>query len=1160
MSQPCVVTHMTPSHHRAGSRRATLALAGTALLTAALVPGLTQLPAGATTAPSAAPPAAVEDVVTWGDTPPGLTDLDARGDAKPTAAQEAAARSLDAVDLGWNQFGTPSSILPADGVLADASSADPVQAARTWLRDNAAVFGLTAAQADDLELVNNQEFAQSDARAVLFRQRFGDLTPALGSMVTVGVANGEIAFASSSITPTDATPPAASLSPVEGWLNAARDVGRSDIDVDAITSTVDDVTQGAGTQADSEPWTRLDVPGFAQEQQVRLRALAMADGEVRPVFEANVVDVDQGVAFAYTSMVDAVTGDVLHRQNQVEQSETTEGFEGSIDGNECGEQHPFELTDDKTRQVDVAMSAVNAANDAVIKLLDPDGNVLASADLLTSPETLQYTAPAPLPRGVYSVQICPFEGTPWLPPTEYGGLVSTSNEAGGSTSDGQYPAWRMFPANPTLNFSPDHTPKNQVTACWRILNRKFCTLASGSVAQPYGGAWDYSYESDSPTLTTEGNNARTREAWASPLTPGGGQAPVSPTREYRDRFTDAWNNSKCDPAELHPGGNDILFAVTNLFVGHNRMHNYSFGLGFTEQNYNMQQVNIENPGVARDGDPEIGNAQAGGVSGGGPTYLGRDNANQITLQDGVPGITNQYLFQPIAGAFYSPCADGDLDMSIIGHEYTHAISNRMVGGPDEGLTSDQGGALGESWSDQVAMEYQFGHGYRPGGNRFAVGNYATGNKSTGIRNYAMNKSPLNFSNVGYDSTGPQVHADGEIWSATNWTVRQSLVKRWNRKYPYTDQQRQLNCSQGTRRQGPFRPTVCPGNRRWIALVFDAFLLQQGATSFIDARNAMIAADRMRFEGRNKKALWDAFAQRGLGKRARTANADATTVKPSFASPTARNATVRFRTQGSGRIFVGDYEARSRPVADTAKKSKLDAVTKLVPGTYDMLYVSDKRGFKRFTLTVAAGQSKALRVRNPVNLAAKASGARVIDSSEGSLDAASLIDGTENTNWSGVNGDGTNVDKRSPFVSVDLAGKKARSVSRVNVSALLNPPEEGDDNQASGSRFTALRQFALERCVKSCGEENATWKRFYTSPANAFPAVTPRPTSPKLQMRSFDVPNVNARAIRLVAVENQCTGFKGYAGEQDNDPRNATDCKTASTRGTIVHAAELQVFG
>ncbi len=1146
------------------TRGATLALAGTAMLTVALVPGLTQLPAIAQSAPAPAERVAADDVVTWGDTAPGLTDLDSRGIARPTSAQQAAARSLDAIDLGWNQFGTPSSILPADGVLAEATSSDPVQAARAWLRDNAAVFGLTPAQADDLELVNNQELAQSDARAVLFRQRFGDLTPALGSMVTVGVANGEIAFASSSITPTTATPAAATLSPLEGWLNAARDVGRSDIDVDAITSSVDDVAVTPGPQADSEPWTRLQVPGFAQEQQVRLRALALADGTVRPVFEANVVDVDQGVAFAYTSMVDAVTGDVLHRHNQVEQSEATEPFQGSIDGTECGEPHPFELTDDNTRQINVAMSAVNAANDAVIEIRDPEGDVITSADLLSSPETLMYTAPEPLPAGVYSVVICPFDGIPWLPPTNYAGLVTTSDDEGGTPADGQYPAWRMFPANPALNYSPDHEPKNDRIACWRIFGRDYCTLPSGSVAQPFGGAWDYSYETDSPTLTTDGNNARTREAWVSPLTPGGGgQAPVSPTREYFDEFADVWNNAKCDPTVLVPGGNDILASVTNLFVAHNRMHDYSYNLGFTERNYNMQQVNVENPGVAADHDPEIGNAQAGALTGGQPSYLGRDNANQITLADGVPGITNQYLFQPIAGAFYAPCTDGGLDMSIVGHEYTHAISNRMIGGPDEGITSEQGGAMGESWGDLVGAEYIFAHGYSNGTSPWVVGPYATGNRRKGIRDYAINKNPLTYANYGFDSTGPEVHADGEIWNGVQWQVRSALVKKWNAKYPYGNMDRQLNCSQGSRRQGPFRPTTCPGNRRWMALMFDAFLLQQGATSFVDARNAMIAADRMRFDGANRKPLWNAFAKRGLGKGAKT-KPDSANPRASFASPTAANGQITFRTPGAGKVYVGRYEARSNPVADSVKKSKLDATATLVPGRYQMLYVSAQRGFKRFTLKVTPGERSSVNIRAPRNLAAAASGAKVIASSEGSLNARSLIDGTENTNWGGVNGDGSNVDENSPFVSVDLAGKRHR-ISRVNVSAMLNPsPPDGSEvplaaDPDSGSRFTALRKFALERCVRNCDGDNAKWKRFYTSPGDAFPSMRPRPVAPDLIMRSFNVPNVRAAAIRLVAVENQCTGFAGYAGDQDNDPGNNTDCKTGSDRGTIVHAAELQVY-
>ena len=124
---------MTRSPVRRGRYRA-VALA---LLTATLVPGLAQLPALATS-PTTAHASSSDDVThplgSLGDPVAGLTDLDARGTALPTATQRSAAADLGAVDLRWNQFGTPSSILPADGVLARATSSDPVVAARVWLR------------------------------------------------------------------------------------------------------------------------------------------------------------------------------------------------------------------------------------------------------------------------------------------------------------------------------------------------------------------------------------------------------------------------------------------------------------------------------------------------------------------------------------------------------------------------------------------------------------------------------------------------------------------------------------------------------------------------------------------------------------------------------------------------------------------------------------------------------------------------------------------------------------------------------------------------------------------------------------------------------------------------------------------------------------------
>ncbi len=74
-----------------------------------------------------------------------------------------------------------------------------------------------------------------------------------------------------------------------------------------------------------------------------------------------------------------------------------------------------------------------------------------------------------------------------------------------------------------------------------------------------------------------------------------------------------------------------------------------------------------------------------------------------------------FLWQPQAGAAYPPCVDGDYDMTVIGHEYTHAITNRMIAGPDAGISGFQGGSMGESWGDLTAAEYLFENGFRAPG-------------------------------------------------------------------------------------------------------------------------------------------------------------------------------------------------------------------------------------------------------------------------------------------------------------------------------------------------------------------------------------------------------------------------------------------------------------
>ena len=229
--------------------------------------------------------------------------------------------------------------------------------------------------------------------------------------------------------------------------------------------------------------------------------------------------------------------------------------------------------------------------------------------------------------------------------------------------------------------------------------------------------------------------------------------------------------------------------------------------------------------------------------------------------------------------------------------------------------------MGESWSDLVALEYLHAHGYVPPTARpWTEGPYVTGNKQTGIRDYALDDNPLNYSDVGFDLTGPEVHADGEIWNAVNYDVRQALVKKYDAQFPSSDRALQLRCADGVTGsaapEAPLPADLCPGNRRWIQIMFDAFLLQQGDTSMLTARDAYLAADRMRFGGANQAELWAAFAKRGMGAvgldgyhRGRPAGAGLR-----LAAGRQRDGDVRATNAAADATFyIGHFEARATPV-------------------------------------------------------------------------------------------------------------------------------------------------------------------------------------------------------------------------------------------------------
>ena len=111
--------------------------------------------------------------------------------------------------------------------------------------------------------------------------------------------------------------------------------------------------------------------------------------------------------------------------------------------------------------------------------------------------------------------------------------------------------------------------------------------------------WDHNVKANAPTFTTMGNNARTAESWTHPLLPSPTQfRPTSTARDYTYPWSNSWYTQDCNPGTPYgtnfvPGQSwDISAAVTNLFVQHNRMHDWSYFLGFTEENWNAQDSNF----------------------------------------------------------------------------------------------------------------------------------------------------------------------------------------------------------------------------------------------------------------------------------------------------------------------------------------------------------------------------------------------------------------------------------------------------------------------------------------------------------------------------------------------------------------------------------------
>ena len=1009
-------------------------------------------------------------------------DADRRGpDLAPSAGARAAlARLGRGAKTSWTQYGTPHTLTRDHDFLATGLKGTPVQVARTFLKRNSALYGLSPAAVDALEVVSADPLSDTDsAWVVLLRQKLDGIRLAEDGLVAVGVgAGGKVAYATSSIVPTSVLGTLASttpkISPKQAVLAAAKDSGVTGLDAAELS------LKGV----DRAGFRTMTAKGLHQLQRTRVRVLPTTSRGARLVYETNITDVAGGRALATISFVDAVDGKVLLRRDAVD----------------------------------------------------------TFADF-------------------------PLQKPP--PPATDG------TQSGPSI-------WHVFGSNPTVPLTMTAAKDTRYKAC------------SGKKGDPnllmkdvtgcdyvYTDGSPLPYDADpvlgAPTFTTVGNNAVTSDArLSSSLTPGAPfLPPLSPTREYNPAWTDSWHTSDCDPASIAgPNQSDINTAIVNLFTGHNRTHDFAYRLGLTEPRGALQTSNYGKGGA--EGDPELGNAQNAALSqeafsaandatspaGEAFPLTGRNNANQITEQDGVPGITNQYLFQPVP-TFHGPCADGDLDSGIFLHEYTHAISNRLIAGPDTGLSGQQGGSMGESWSDLVAVEYlnAFGLAGTGGENRYALGAYATGNVFKGIRDYNADpkNNPLNYSDMGFDSTGPEVHADGEIWNATQMTVRQALIEKYNSVYPYDDTVLQKACASGRTVAGAPGPAwnKCPGNRRYITYLFDAMIGQaNGAPSMVDMKDVELASILLRDKS-DYDTVAEAFARRGLGRDAESVKSGDTDPTPSFAAPrTADNATVTFSlvdaTTGvpvKGSVFVGMYHARCVPVATTLGGDEVGPKAQFTKGTYAFTVQADGYGIQRFTATYAPG-ARTQVFKLAKNLASKKFGPSITGNT-GALRLGNVFDDTEETNGA-FNG--------QPVAGREITVRFLRpkqTFNRIAVSALHHPaktlPEGG--NEIEG-RFLGIKAFDLQ----ASSDGGKTFKTIYTSPANFFPSQRPRPVAPDLINREIKFPAaITADAVKLVIRSSACTGTPEFNQEEESDPVQDSACTSLAGYATQVTVTELEVF-
>lgn len=600
----------------------------------------------------------------------------------------------------------------------------------------------------------------------------------------------------------------------------------------------------------------------------------------------------------------------------------------------------------------------------------------------------------------------------------------------------------------------------------------------GPTKQSPGGYVDPTGLLGLPGVTLLGNNADAAKAWTVPLVAADQyNRTISPTSQFRFDFPDAWRTSGGATGSFVE---DADAASTNLFWHHNRIHDEYYEFGFTETAGNFQLLNNGGGSLPLGGDPIVGGAQSGALNlTSAVIALGRNNANMLTLPDGIPGFTNMYLWEPVDDAFEGKPRDGDFDATIIQHEYTHGLSNRYVGGGGLGsLGTTQGGAMGEGWSDWYAMN----HLYREGLSRTAVVAAYVGDKHRGIRNWNYDENPLTFGEYGYDLTGPEVHADGELWTAVLWEMRRNILR------------------------------AIGGNQAKASdiaehIVTDAMPLTPAGPTMLDARDGIVKAAEVRYGKKYLDEIWQAFANRGMGVSAKTAGEADTEPTPGFDMPAkSDNGRITFKVVNAStgkpvkgiRVLGGEFEARSTPVATTNKGGLAKAA--FVKGTHLLTLQAPGFGIQHETLRVTG--DRVVRIALRPNVLSTQTGAKVLKSTseQAATPASAILDDTEATSWRTADAGRAYNDGKDASVVVKLGQRSSIDTLGVSVYKPTTAP-----------RFAAARQVKVETSTDG--------KRWTVAKVASFSFTGPRPTAPDLNLQTLRLAKpVSASFVRVTPLK------------------------------------------